>query len=56
MEEVAMLRFVFYAGGFMAGVAALILWRDQQKAMRPIPVKQAADLLREAWADNHTRA
>jgi hypothetical protein len=51
-----MLRFVIYAGGVMAAVAAFVLWRDQQRAMRRVPVKQAANMLREAWADHHTRA
>jgi hypothetical protein len=50
-----MLRFVMVTGGLMAGVAALIVWRDRQMTMRPMPVKQAADLLRQAWADHHTR-
>lgn len=51
-----MLRFVMVAGGLMAGVATLIVWRDRQTSMRPIPIRQAADLLRQAWADHHSRA
>jgi hypothetical protein len=51
-----MLRLAIYVGGVAVALAALVVWRDQQRAMRRVPVKQAADLLRKAWADNHTRA
>jgi hypothetical protein len=51
-----MLRFVLAAGGFMAGVAVLLIWRDRQKGLCPIQTKPAADLVREAWDDRHARA
>jgi hypothetical protein len=51
-----MMRFLFWASGLMVGAVALVIMREQQRATRPIPVKQAADLLREAWSDAHTRA
>jgi hypothetical protein len=56
MEDAPMLRFVLAAGGFMAGVAVLVIWRDRQKDLRPIQTKQAADLVREAWHDHHARS
>ena len=51
-----MFRIVLYAGGIAAGLAAWLVWRDRLKATRRVPVNEAADLLRAAWADNHTRA
>ncbi|HEY6851360.1 MAG TPA: hypothetical protein VI320_34755 [Terracidiphilus sp.] len=51
-----MLRFVLAAGGFMAGFAALMIWRDRQKSIYPIPAKQAADRVCQPWDDHHARA
>jgi hypothetical protein len=51
-----MLRLAFYVGGVAAGLAAWMVWRDQIRANRRVPAKEAAAMLAEAWADHHTRA
>jgi hypothetical protein len=51
-----MLRLALYVGGVAAGLAAWLVWRDQVNAVRRVPVKQAAAMLQEAWADHHTTA
>jgi len=51
-----MLRLALYVGGLAAAVAACVVWRNQQRAMRKVPVKEAAAMLQQAWADHHTRA
>jgi hypothetical protein len=51
-----MIRIALYVSGVAAGIAALMLWRDRVRAMRPVPVTEAAEKLRAAWADYHTRA
>ena len=51
-----MIRFVLYFGGIAAAATAYFLWLDRQRATRRIPVKEAAAMLQEAWADHHTRA
>jgi hypothetical protein len=51
-----MFRLALYVGGIAAGLAALVVWRDQSRARRRVPVKDAAAMLSEAWADHHTRA
>jgi hypothetical protein len=51
-----MLRIALYVGGVAAGLAAWVIWRDQIRATRRVPVKEAAALLQQAWADHHTRA
>ena len=49
-------RVVFYLGGIAAGLAAWLIMREQLSAARRIPAVQAAEMLREAWADHHTTA
>jgi hypothetical protein len=56
VKEEIMLRIALYIGGVAAGIAALIVWRDQVKAMRKVPAKEAAEALRAAWAEHNTRA
>jgi hypothetical protein len=51
-----MLRLALYVGSVAAGLAAWMIWRDQTRANRRVPVKEAAAMLAEAWADHHTRA
>jgi hypothetical protein len=51
-----MARISFYVLGVGAGLAATIVWINRLRAMRPVPVKQAAAMLQEAWADHRTRA
>ena len=51
-----MFRIAMYVGGVAAGIAALMVWQDRVRAMRRVPAKEAAEMLREAWADHHTRA
>jgi hypothetical protein len=49
-----MFRSFLYVVGISAFLTAWALYRQQSK--RPMPVKKAAELLQEAWADHHTRA
>ena len=49
-----MSRLPFYVFGVSAVFAAWALYRYQRT--RPVPVKKAAEMLQEAWADYHTRA
>ncbi len=51
-----MTRIAMYVGGIAAGFAALMVWRDRVRVMRKVPAKVAAEQLRVAWADYHTRA
>jgi hypothetical protein len=51
-----MLRFALCVCGISAAVAAWAVLADQKSARRFIPVKKAAAMLQEAWADQHTRA
>jgi hypothetical protein len=51
-----MLRITLYLGGVAMGIAALVVWREHERAMRKVPAKEAAALLGAAWADHHTRA
>lgn len=50
-----MLRLSLYVLGLSAFVAAWAVYQKQQKT-KPIPVKKAAAMLQEAWADHHTHA
>jgi len=50
-----MSRLPIYVVGISAFLAAWAIFRNQQKT-RPVPVKKAAEMLQEAWADYHTRA
>lgn len=52
----SMLRFALYLAGISTAVAAYVAYQKQKRAMRRIPVKEAAALLQQAWADHHTRA
>jgi hypothetical protein len=51
-----MIRWALYIAGISAGFAACMVWREQRRATRRVPVKEAAALLQQAWADHHTRA
>jgi hypothetical protein len=51
-----MLRIAMYVGGMAAGIAAWVVWQNQVRAHRKVPVQQAAEQLKAAWADYHTRA
>ena len=53
--NLGMVRLSLYVVGVSAFLAAWALYRNQQKT-RPVPVKKAAEMLQEAWADYHTRA
>jgi hypothetical protein len=50
-----MSRLPLYIFGISAFLAAWAAYRNQPKT-RPMPVKKAAEMLQEAWADHHTRA
>lgn len=50
-----MFRLSLYVLGVSAFVAAWAAYKNQQKT-RPVPVKKAAEMLQNAWTDNHTRA
>jgi len=49
-----MMRVALYLGGVAAAFAACFVYMDRQRAIRPVPVKKAAAMLQEAWADHHT--
>lgn len=56
-----MARLSLYLIGIAAGVAAIVTYRNRNNNLSMnsngrLPVKKAADMLREAWADHHTRA
>ena len=51
-----MLRIALYVSGVAAGLVGFIVWRDQVRAMRKVPAKEAAEMLSAAWADHNTRA
>jgi hypothetical protein len=51
-----MMRIVCYLGGIAAALAAYVALQNQRRAMRRVPVKEAAAMLQNAWADHHTRA
>ena len=54
-----MLRLPLYIFGISTVLTAWALFKNQQRSTDPrrrIPVKEAAALLQEAWADHHTRA
>jgi hypothetical protein len=51
-----MLRFALYLGGVSAAVVAWVFFGDQKRANRRVPVKKAAAMLQEAWADHHTQS
>ncbi len=50
-----MFRLSLYVLGISAFLAACAAYRHQQMK-KPIPVKKAAAMLQQAWADHHTRA
>ncbi len=52
-RNLSMLRLSLYVLGLSAFVATWAVYQDQQKK-KPIPVKKAAAMLQEAWADHHT--
>ena len=51
-----MARLSLYLIGIAAGVAAIVTYRDRKNPDRRMPVRKAAAMLQEAWADHHTRA
>src|SRR3954463_4923913 len=54
-----MLRWALYVSGVSAGLAAWVIFGDKNRVARRqgrVPVKQAAAMLQEAWADHHTQA
>ncbi len=52
-----MTRTILFLLGTVSAYATWVLMRDgSQPARKPIPAKQAAALLQQAWADHHTRA
>lgn len=51
-----MLRLALYAAGVSAGLAAWIVFGQRNGVGGTVRAKDAADMLREAWADNHTQA
>jgi hypothetical protein len=53
--KLRMIRLSLYVLGISAFVAAWAVYQDQRKR-RPVPVKKAAAMLQQAWADHHTHA
>jgi len=51
-----MMRLALYMGGVSAALVAWIIAGNRIRASRPVPAKQAAAMLRRAWADHHTEA
>ena len=53
-----MFRMALYIFGASTALTAWVLFKTQQNPdpTRRIPVKKAAAMLQEAWADYHTRA
>lgn len=51
-----MMRFALYLGGVSAALVTWIIAGNRIRASRPVPAKQAAAMLRQAWADHHTEA
>jgi|HubBroStandDraft_6_1064221.scaffolds.fasta_scaffold08963_2 hypothetical protein len=51
-----MMRFALYLGGVSAALVAWIIAGNRIRATRPVPVKLAAAMLKQAWADHHTEA
>ncbi len=52
-----MSRFLLlFLGAFGAFAAWTLINEKPAAARKPMPAKQAAELLQEAWADHHTRA
>jgi hypothetical protein len=49
-----MFRLALYIFGISSCAAALLAYKKQKDAKRPIPVKEAAAKLQKAWADSHT--
>jgi len=50
-----MFRLSLYIVGASAFLAAWAIYRNEQRR-RPVPVRKAAEMLQEAWADYHTQA
>jgi hypothetical protein len=51
-----MSRILLHLGQASFALAVFLVVRSVRNAHKPIPVSRAADMLRIAWADNHTRA
>ena len=51
-----MMKIALYVAGISAAVAAWSVYRRLGgSAQARVPVQQAAAMLQQAWADNHTR-
>ena len=50
-----MFRVALYLAGVSAALAALKVYQRRSETRR-IPVRQAAEMLQQAWANNHTQA
>ena len=44
-----MLRLALYTAGISAGLLGWVVWGNRSGRTGRVPVKQAADMLREAW-------
>ncbi len=51
-----MLRLAFYISGVSVGLMTYVIYQGKKRAMRRVPVTEAAALLQRAWADHHTMA
>jgi hypothetical protein len=51
-----MFRIAMYVSGMAVALVGLMAWREHARATRRVPAKEAAEQLRQAWADYHTRA
>ena len=49
-------RFALYLGGVSVAFAAMIVFNTKRRALRRVPVTEAAEMLKTAWEANHTRA
>ena len=47
-----MFRIAMYVSGVAVGLVGLMAWREHVRATRRVPAKEAAELLRAAWADH----
>jgi hypothetical protein len=44
-----------YVSGMAVALVGMMAWREHARRTRRVPAKEAAELLRAAWADHHTR-
>jgi hypothetical protein len=50
-----MFRITMYVSGMAVALVGLMAWRDHAWAARRVPATEAAEKLKAAWADYHTR-